>query len=222
VIHKFEKPGEYLGTVFQGTQSVGSVRFRVDDSSTNMQLDVDLVRPDREGESGCCTGSEREPVVSSKGYVLFHVSQGPGGLAVVVGRVGDKTPVFDNRKLGNGDLFAVTLVRPGSYTIEVAPGALKGSVTVKFPARHGKGPFVPPPPVEIACSEKEIAPSQFDIVATQGQVYHVERAESRIKIDLKKPDDGDRSRLDASTAFGWRKTRQPDSGTGPRRNDLHG
>lgn len=198
VIHRFPEPGDYLGAVERGAET-RSFRLRVDASSSAMQADVDLATlgagPAAPGDCGCkdsSTPDDRVIVVNPGGYVVFHVSSGPGGYVVRVGRPEQpKAPVFDSTRLDGDDLFAVTLIRPGTYSVRSIGGEAQGEIVVAYP-RAREQPHRPDKPVEIVCTEKAFRPAKIKVQAAQGQLYRF-RAPSRIAIELLESDDGHRS-----------------------------
>ncbi|MDP2659400.1 MAG: hypothetical protein Q8R28_01545, partial [Dehalococcoidia bacterium] len=147
VVRNFPEPGEYLGTVFQGDREGARFQLAVDKESAAMQVDIDLANlsaapreecPCKEGSGG----GLRRFVVNPKGYVVFHVSRGPGGYAVrVAGVAGEhQGKPFDSRELQEGDLFAVTLIRPGAYSVSNLSNKARGEIVVAYP-KAGKAPF---------------------------------------------------------------------------------
>jgi hypothetical protein len=198
VIHRFPEPGEYMGVVERGAEA-RSFRLTVDESSPEMQANVDLAtlggghsHSDDCGCKGKETGADPTFVVNPTGYVVFHVSSGHGGYIVRVGKLERPEEVlFDSTQLEGDDLFAVTLIRPGTYSVRNVAGKARGEIVVSYP-KIGKQPHRPDEPVEIVCTEKAFRPARIRIQAAQGQLYRV-RTSSRIAIELVEPDDGPRS-----------------------------
>jgi hypothetical protein len=195
VIHRFPEPGDYLGAVERGSET-RSFRLRVDAGSSAMQADVDLatlgtapISADDCGCKGPPSPDDRVVVVNPAGYVVFYVSSGAGGYVVRVGRLEHPdAAVFDSTRLGTDDLFAVTLIRPGTYSVRSVGGEARGEIVVAYP-RAGEQPHRPDRPVEIVCTEKAFRPAKIKVQAAQGQLYRF-RAPSRIAIELSEPDDG--------------------------------
>ncbi|MFX0201159.1 MAG: hypothetical protein ACFFCW_34005 [Candidatus Hodarchaeota archaeon] len=191
VIHKFPESGEYMGTILRENKDVGSFRLSVDKDCPAMQVDIDLAALYRSArERNRCESSGRF-VVNPNGYVVFYVSHGPGGYAVTVGTIGEKgeaKQLFDSRKLRQGDMFAVTMIRPGIYSVTNVNTGAKGEIVVAYP-KVGKVAYRPPNPASIECTEKAFTPDKIKIEPAQGQVY-VFKTLSRIKIALIKADEG--------------------------------
>jgi hypothetical protein len=199
VIHRFPEPGEYMGVVERGAE-VRSFRLRVDESSPAMQANVDLATlgggHSHSDDCGCKnkeTGADPMFVVNPAGYVVFHVSAGPGGYVVRVGGLErPEAALFDSTQLEGDDLFAVTLIRPGTYSVRNVVGAARGEILVSYP-KVGDQPHRPDEPVEVVCTEKAFRPARIRIQAAQGQLYRF-RTPSRIAIELVEPDDGPKSK----------------------------
>jgi hypothetical protein len=218
VIHNFAEAGIYHGTVFRGTETIARFQLMVDSESPAMQADIDLATLKTPPEC-CCgePGSEQLFSVNPKGYAVFFVSRGAGGYAVHVARVpaeGEKEQqsrkmaalAFDSRELKEGDLFAATLIRPGTYAVTNKNAKATGQITVAYP-KAGKTPYRPPEPVYVESTAEAFRPAKIAVEASQGQVYRV-KVPSRIKIELVKPDDGP-GIAPVHTIAGWKKPGRP-------------
>jgi hypothetical protein len=213
VIHRFPEPGEYMGVVERGGEA-RSFRLRVDESSPEMQANVDLATlgggHSHSDDCGCKnkeTDADPTFVVNPAGYVVFHVSNGPGGYVVRVGRLErPEAALFDSTQLEGDDLFAVTLIRPGRYSVRNVAGKARGEIVVSYP-KIGEQPHRPDEPVEIVCTEKAFRPARIRIQAAQGQLYRF-RTPSRITIELVAPDDGPRSTRPKGPGRAAAKTRR--------------
>lgn len=191
VMHNFPEPGEYMGTILHKDEAVGSFNLTVDKESPAAQVDIDLATLHRPSLTQCKKEPQKRYVVNPKGYAVFYVSRGSGGYAVVIGRLQEKGEAkisFDSRELTSGDIFAVTMIRPGTYSVTNVKSDAKGEITVRYP-KVGKVPYRAPNPVSIKSIEKRLTPNKIEIHPAQGQVYQIQ-APSRIKIELIKPDDG--------------------------------
>ena len=178
IVRRFPEPGTYLGLAERG-ESVSRFELAVAPGATAGQVDVDLARL---GDDAPCIG------VHPEGHVVFHVGSGGGGYAVRVARAEQGEVVFDSAQLAGEDVFAVTLIRPGTYSVRNLTTGDEGEVEVSYPER-GSGRGGPQPPVEIECTEKGFEPARFTIAAAQGQVYRF-RTPSRVAIELVQPNDG--------------------------------
>jgi hypothetical protein len=199
VAHRFREPGDYVGAVMRGEEEVGSFRLRADGSSPAMQVNVDLAAlgPEpRRGEDDCACRSEDGNsgfVVNPSGYALFHVSRGTGGYWVRVGRGGEeKESAFDSTRLVDEDLFMLTLIRPGTYSMRNAASKASGEIVVPYP-KPAKELYRPPAAVDIACTDKAFRPARPKVHPGQGVVWRF-TTPGRIELDLIKPDDGPKGR----------------------------
>jgi hypothetical protein len=90
--------------------------------------------------------------------------------------------------LGEDDLFSVTIVRPGTYTVANTVTRAEGSVTVAYPT-IGEAPYRPPEPASVVCRADGFDPPSVDLQPAQGLIFRFE-VPSRIVIALAQPDDG--------------------------------
>ena len=163
VTHRFLEPGQYRGVVYQGKEILGGFYISVDKDSAAAQANIDLAA--FEGSSatpatssgnsgcGCQPGGTHAPAkfeLNPKGYAVFHVSAGPGGYAVRVGKAVEdpkEQNQFDSRELKGDDIFSAFILRPGTYSVMNVLGKGKGEVTVSYP-KIGKTPYRPPSAVQ--------------------------------------------------------------------------
>jgi hypothetical protein len=223
VVHNFPEPGEYHGAVMRGKQTEATFRLTVDEKSPAMQVDIDLATLNLPAPAECpCKEGEHDDtrhfVVNPRGQTVLYVSQGTGGFAVAVNKVNDRRILFDSRELREGDLFAATLIRPGTYS--VANANARAEIVIAFP-KQTKTAFRPPDPITIEVTDKglmtgaagkETKVTRIGLDAAQGQIYRI-RTAARIQIELLKPDDGPGDE-GGENIFKWKK---PAGGTGQRR-----
>lgn len=191
VIHNFSESGKYLGDVLLGNRTVGKFYLTVDKECPAMQVNIDLSML-HQPASKHRKIIEKRFVVNPKGYAVFHVSRGAGGYAVRVGIIGEKheSGMFDSRELKKGDLFAVTLIRPGTYSVTNVNTKAKSEIVVAYPKIEKiRESYCPPEPALIECTKKAFERGRIEIKPAQGQVYRF-KTPSRIKIRLVRPDDG--------------------------------
>ena len=127
-------------------------------------------------------------MVAQEGYVLFSNAEQAAGYAVTVTRPEEPEGAFDTRELGGDDLFSVTMVRPGTYSVSNTLAGTEGSVTVAYPT-VGDTPYRPPEPVSVVCRADGFDPPAVDLQPAQGVIFRFE-VPSRIVIALAEPDDG--------------------------------
>ena len=198
IVHKFNEPGEYRGISLRENVPEAVFYLTVERDRAINQVNIDLATLEQTAAANCCacgknhgSPSRGHFVLGEQGYAVFHVSMGPGGYAVRVGRAA-KEPErkeFDSTELNDGDLFAATILRPGRYSLKnlVQSDAASGELQVNYPP-VGKRPHRSSAPVRIECTQTGFSPSSVEIAATQGCVI-VPRTPSRIKIELATPFD---------------------------------
>ncbi len=211
VVHGFQEPGEYRGTVRAGGLPEAAFTVSVDKQCAVAQVNIDLdqlLNPDaKTGDTACCAdGSGPRFVVHPKGFVVFHVGRGRGGYAVNVRRA-DENPelkAYDTKQLQPGDVFAAMLIRPGTYRISNVLNQAEGELTVSYPV-IGKTAFKPPPPLHLECGEG-FEPKALKLYPSQGLNVHV-KVPAHLKIELLRADDGPGSGDPASPTgrAGWQK-----------------
>ena len=208
VVHRPRQPGDYTGTVYRGEQAVGEFTLRVTDDAGPLQVHVDLATQRLRGESGragkgrdddpCCddersSGSGQPTYTLGRdGHAVFHVSTGAGGYAVQLAgareRAGaEDARTWDSRELQEGDLFAVTLLRPGAYRVSNEAVRKDAQIRLAYPER-GKTAYRPPEALHIAVTRAGFEPRHVELQPLQGQVYEI-GVPSRLKISLTEPED---------------------------------
>ena len=200
IAHRFGEPGDYLGVVMREDVEVGSFRLRSDESSPARQVDIDLAAfgPGPAQPDPDCDCQAEDPhrtfVVHPSGYAVFHVSRGPGGFRVRVGRPRQEEaePEFDSACLEGEDMFMLTMIRPGTYSMQNSLTGARGEIVVPYP-EPAKGPYRPPAPVEIGSSEKAFRPTRAKVQPAQGVVWRF-KSPGRIELDLVKPQDSPKGR----------------------------
>lgn len=210
VIHSFREPGEYRGSVHKKEEDQAVFYVSVDKNSPAAQVNIDLAalfRSPDTSKKGCgCEGSQNRFTVNPKGYAVFHVSGGAGGYNVHVRKATDnkEEKSFDSRKLSNGDIFSAIIIRPGTYSVVNTLTKAQAEVVVSYPV-IGKVPYRPPGPVRIQAAKEHFKPQSIKLKPSQGLVFEC-KTPSRIKIKLKKADDGPAPHGQAK-ARGWKKNR---------------
>lgn len=129
-------------------------------------------------------------VLQEGGFATFTAPAGQAHRVMVnrVGREGELEKEFDSTRLGPADVFAITLFRPGTYSITNAFGGHQARLVVTYP-QVGREPYRPAEPVTVHSREGGFEPAVTTIGPGQGVIFEVE-SESRITVDLVEPDDG--------------------------------
>lgn len=200
VVHPVKGCERLIGTVIRDGRTLGTFRILIDPESDRRQATIDLATFDprlgrgrASSSGGRCVGGEpvRSFVLHPEGFVVLHVSWGRSGYHVTLEEPGEakgKT-VFDSRRLRDGDLYAVTLLRPGRYEVRAKKGKARGEVRVAYPDRRGRK-TERKPPARITLVDGGLEPSEVELDPAQGLVFEVKDDRAAIDVELIEPDDG--------------------------------
>jgi hypothetical protein len=97
--------------------------------------------------------------------------------------------VFDSRLLTHGDLFALTLMRPGTYGVRDDLGAGRARVRVTQPA-PGNGENWPTTPLHVAVLDDGFSRQEIEVHPAQPVIFEVGRQNAAVTIDLLASDEG--------------------------------
>lgn len=187
VVHAFTKPGTYHVHIAKGGTAVNSIQFEVSSDTEDMQLTLDLspaISP--KASLDCHCGGQTDkivavPKVSPKGMVLFHASTGTGYSATVKDATG--TVVFDSQQLSKGDLFALSLFEPTTYTMKNTLGKATGEIDVTFTEKDKKRlSSLDTQYVETLADS--FKPNKLSVTSTQGIVFQIMES-ARIVVQRK-------------------------------------
>lgn len=193
VVHSAPKEGVYQGNVLQAGSAGAAFELQVTKESAASQVNIDLTMIGTSAgagsDCGCRQGSEVLQV-HPKGTLVFHVSKGAGGYAVVLAsnESSAEQAVFDSRKLQPGDMFAASVLRPGSYRAE--SGRARCEFSVAYPPAAGQKKYSPPENLQVNWLADRAEPSNFRLASGQGVLFKVEAPDTRIVITLEQADDG--------------------------------
>jgi hypothetical protein len=195
VLHQFRSAGHYRAAIMEQGHAVTDVDFEVNEKSEVMQLDIDLAQAVRNakarpGDCDCKSEKQTKRVVSPKGYVLFHASSG-GGYSVTASDEGGKV-VFDSTKLGDGDLFAVSVLEPATYSMTNTTGSAAGEIVVSLTPEMAKQ-IKTLETRYIDVSEKKFDPERIELTSSQGLVFRIKDT-ARILIEKKYPSRAERTK----------------------------
>ena len=190
VVHQFSSTGRYQAVAKRDGHAVADVDFQVDEESTVMQLDVDLAEADRAATArpeGCgCDGELAARVVSPEGHVLFHASSRNGYSVTVASEAGEL--VFDSSEVGDGDLFAVSLLEPATYSMSNTAGKAAGEIVVVSPPTKGAERMKDLETRYVDATRNKFDPERVELTSTQGLVFRIQgRGAARIVIEKASP-----------------------------------
>ncbi len=198
VIHRFDHPGDHRITVLQAEKTIQTLGLKITGIARQPPANAQPI-------SGAVPASPAPTAVhvdlsgalssiadlAPQSYALFHAPQGIGGFAVQIhaASADNQPPVFDSRKLQSDDLYTVTLLRPGRYSLINAGTSAKGEIRVSYPV-IGATAYRPPDPLNVQVSAKGFEPNAIELKPAQGLIFHIQGVAARIQIDLVEPDDG--------------------------------
>jgi hypothetical protein len=196
VVHRVAEAGQYPLTILQNDKAVQTMVLMVQGSiagapaptaPTELHIDLSGIV----NTPGQLSTKLSELVVASSGYAVFYAPAGTSGFAVQLYAPGaaDKKPVFDSHQLGNGDIFATTMFRPGRYSVTNKVNNAQAKLRVSYPVISNT-PYSPPEAFTVQLDQNGFQPNDIQLMPAQGIVFHIGNTEARIAIDLVEPDDG--------------------------------
>jgi hypothetical protein len=180
-VHQFNIPGFYQAVVQRQGLEVSKFYFTVAENSPAMELHIDLSEVARRVYT---VQNNSMKIVSPKGYVLFYSSYDYGYTVLVSDRNGDR--VFDSTKLGEGDIFSLSLLTPGRYSILNGLESVSGEIIVN-PIPESIKNFDPASQLNIDVSQDKYTPEQVEIISGQGLVFHIKTSDVRVIIQKNQP-----------------------------------
>lgn len=187
VVHQFTASGEHICALYQEDRPVGHFRLLVNESAVNSQVDIDLATLHPSGPKPCEPDPEKRFEVRPEGRAVFFTTAGRSGYTVVVhpppGKARDI--VFDSRTLNHGDLFILTLLRPGSYRAVNTYTDAVCTINVLYPERaeHPRRSFEFE---EVTLTEKGFSRTSVEVQSTQGVAFQL-NSPARIRVELEAP-----------------------------------
>jgi hypothetical protein len=202
ILHQFKSAGKYRATILRQGLSITDVDFEVDDHSEVMQLNLDLAQAVRNAKArpeacDCKTENQDVRVISAKGYVLFHTSSG-SEYAVRVSNAEGKV-IFDSAKLEDDDLFAVSLLEPGVYSMRNTIYSAAGEIVVSLRSKAAKQ-ILSLDTIYIDVNRGSFTPERVEATSSQGLVFRIKDS-ARILIEKKVAPQKERSK----PVIHWRK-----------------
>jgi hypothetical protein len=187
VIHTLSAAGEYFGTLILNEQPAGNFTIVVEDKAPNNQATIDLaaLQPGLPRHFSRAAGDRFR--LRTNGNVVFYVSEGGGGYAVTLSRAGAerREAIFDSRALRDGDIFLVTLLRPGAYRLANTLANQEAKISVGYPeAGKTRLTHLVVEPVEV--TERGFSRQQVEMRSAQGLALQC-NAPSRLRLELVEP-----------------------------------
>jgi hypothetical protein len=196
LIHHFDQAGDYDISIRRGDEVIDRLRLNVPEQRAP-EGEAQGAEPAHPGAISIDLRSivfnpaaDRRLAVPAGGYVTFTGPAGAASLGVTVARAGAEGGdlEFDSQRLRPGDLFAVTLIRPGRYTASNTISGASMEIRVTYP-QVGPTPFRPPGPASVECQADGFNTETVTITPLQSVIFGIS-SETRIQIELAEPDDG--------------------------------
>lgn len=197
-----QNEGNYFGTVLRDGYEVGNFRLVVTNNHPNTQADVDMAVMAKdvvpEVKEGCCpsdedaaaqtSGQEQVYNVAKGGYMVLHASQGQGNFQVMVDFLpqggSERVEFFNSDELRPGNIFIVTLMRPGHYQLRDHVQGRQGTINVSYPPAP-TGDYVAPEPVQVQVNGGEFG--NLNLQPTQSIVFYVMQPRASLSVTMMNP-----------------------------------
>jgi hypothetical protein len=225
VVHRFPEAGRYRVEFLRDGEYVANASLAVEEGAPpHTTVDIaELVSGGvarRRRDESCCGDATDEFRVRPEGYVSFVVSSGPGGYAVTAapvrrrkGRSGGRPDedgekdraAFDSRELGEGDRFAVLLLRPGTYVATERNAGSEARISVPYPEGRERGKGMPEAET-LRLTDDGFDPKEAKVTPGQGLVFEVERGrDARLRVELREPHERARDEVGGGPGRRWER-----------------
>ena len=137
LIHRFPEAGDYEVYVHSARKPVRRLHVHVSPEYGDNQINLDLSNPEG-GDHACGCGARAGYELAAGGVMGFYVSQGAGRYSVQITQMDNqkekkRTLLKSEEDVPEGDFFAVTLVRPGTYRVVTSNGNEEKKIRVRMP-----------------------------------------------------------------------------------------
>lgn len=183
LFHHFSEAGNYELFVRRGGEVIYRAAVLVGEAGAQQQLNLDLATLGEAREPDCCDRAEGPRYTLALNSVMgFYVSQGTGAYSVEIARTEHKERrVLNSAELiPAGDLFAVTLVRPGMYRAVDEQSGAEAQIRVAYPDPKG---YRTGQVTLITCSGKDFKPKRAEIVSGHSVLFRCETP-ARLRVEL--------------------------------------
>jgi hypothetical protein len=189
LFHRFPVRGDYEVFVRRDAQVVRRLRVRVEEGNAPNQIDIDLAESSLSASTrqAACL-EDQEFLLKTNGVIAFYASQGIERYTVSVTQDlrEKRLTLLDSRKpLPEGDLFAVTLVRPGAYRVVNLTGKAEGQIQVSLPPREK---YRADQVTLVECTKEGFQPREVSVYSGQSVAFHC-RVPAQIRVEPARPPD---------------------------------
>jgi hypothetical protein len=202
LFHRFAEPGDYTVFARQPGGEAQQLAVRVLADGGALSLNIDLASQES-APPGCCP--DDNAIQLQKGGVLgLYVSEGSAAYTISIQAMGakEKHGLLESQKmLPKGDLFAVTLVRPGDYKGTNSLNQAQMWARVQMPpvpesppgnraeaARRPKSDYSPAEATLVHVGASGFEPKETRIFAGQTLVFLLD-ADASLVVELESVDD---------------------------------
>jgi hypothetical protein len=189
LFHRFTESGNFEAFIHQGDRLIQRANVQVVDENAPNQITIDMAKLDEQA-ADC----DQKPYVLAVGGVLgFYVSTGVAAYTVTItrlgretGREGRKEILLDNkREIPAGDLFAVTLVRPGIYRAVNELNRAEMHISASLPrGEHYRADQ----PTLVQSTQVGFEPKEVKTLAGQSLAFNC-TAPAQIRVELERPEE---------------------------------
>lgn len=179
---QIKEEGNYIGNVIHKNEVVNLINITATEKCESMQINLDFQKFEMrcKDHKPCEFSNEIKP----GGYVLLLNSWSDKAFQFKlekVGRNSRKKFLFNSEKLEGGDLYACTLIRPGTYEV-LCNGKKASKIYVEYPTiKTSKSRLSEA--VRVQVHENEIKDKEIRVLPMQGLVFEL-HADCRIQINL--------------------------------------
>lgn len=176
--------GEYQGTVYRADEPVGTFLLKADEKELARQLDLDFAASWYQAITHA--DGAKPLTIHPAGRIALFVSEGAGGYALTLSSLSSKKAdiVFDSRRLDNGSVFLLSLLRPGLYDVTNQEAGTKARINVLYPrdtSKRQQSMTIK----EITVGAKGFTPPKVEMFAAGGVGFQL-NAPSRLVVELVK------------------------------------
>ncbi len=187
LFHRFPEKGNYDLFVQRRQEVIYRSHIRVVAENAPNQINVDLAALSESG-ADCDSPAEEGYTLAAGGVMGFYASQGTGQYVVRIEEITEKekrTLLDSSEAVAEGGLFAVTLVRPGTYRVTNAEARSEGEIRVSLPKGEK---FRVDQPTLVEYGRDGFKPKRLAMYAGQSVVFNC-TMRARIRVELTKPEE---------------------------------
>jgi hypothetical protein len=189
LFHRFPEAGNYEAFLRRGERLLQRVNVQVMDANAPNQITIDLATVEEQVDDG-----DRKPYVLAVGGVLgFFVSAGTAAYTISINRLkrvsvreGRKEVLLDSaREIPAGDLFVVTLVRPGTYRAVNELNRAEMRIAVSLPRGER---YRADQPSLVQSTQAGFDPKAVNTLAGRSLAFNC-TAPAHIRVEMERPEE---------------------------------